>query len=452
MMRIMKSKLILLRDYGDDEMLVRRYLVTLLGLLLLTISLLHATQKQYPPILRNDINTSEYHWNALESRWLNIRALAMIGLDASSFHQDRNNRLQVGDLKNYNRADVRGIRLGVAGSINFDRPWTYLVSGSINSLVHDFNATTDDRYTLFDLLIGIPVWGEYGRIQIGKMKEPISMERTMGMVFEQVMERPMHLDALLPSRNTGISIGDLIARKYMTWRVGVYSRFFEHSGRTWSGANRQIVGRITAVPYEEKRQQRLFHLGAAYRYEDIRQKKIRYDVGPEQYFVDDWLDTGEFLADASNTLNIEMSYLDGPLWLASEFTATAVDAPQSGDPVFKGYHVVANYFITGEHRGYNYRRGTVRRITPVLDFTNGGWGAVEVSARYSYMDLDDQAIHGGEMDITSVGVIWHPRRDVQFHMQWSYARLDKMLLDQNPLSIEKGTANILQFRVLLVID
>ena len=402
-------------------------------------------------MIKNDLNTSRYTWNAIDSEWINMRALAMMALDGTSFHQNDTNLLQVGDLSDYNRGDIRGIRLGVGGTINFDRAWTYLISGSINSLAHDFNSTKDDSFTLFDFVLGIPTWGEYARIQIGKMKEPISMERTMGMVFEQTMERPMHLDALLSSRNTGISVSDLIANKRVTWRAGFYSRYFERGTSSWSKANRQLVARVTTVAYEDTAAHRLLHFGAAYRYEDIREKSVRYSVGPEQYFVDPWLDTGEFAADSSNTLNIEVTYLDGPLWIASECTATAVNAPQSSDPFFKGYHIVTNYFITGDNRGYNYRRGTVRRIDPILDFSKGGLGAVELSARYSYMDMDDQAIHGGEMDITSLGLIWHPRRDVQFHIQWSHANLDKSAseTDKSPVT---GRTDILQLRMLLVID
>ncbi len=413
--------------------------------------LLHAVTGQYPPMIKNDLNTSEYDWNAINSKWVNMRALAMMALDGTSFHQDATNLEQVGDLSDYSRGDIRGIRLGVGGTINFDRAWTYLASGSVNSFAHDFNSTKDDRFTLFDFVLGIPVWGEYTRVQIGKMKEPISMERTMGMVFEQVMERPMHLDALLSSRNTGISISNLVADKRITWKAGFYSRYFERGTNSWSKSNRQAVVRVTTVAYEDKEAQRLLHLGTAYRYEDIREKTVRYDVGPEQYFVDPWLDTGEFTADSSNTVNLELTYLDGPLWLASEYTATAVDAPQSRNPIFKGFHVAANYFFTGEHREYNYRRAVVRRITPILDFSKEGWGAVELSARYSYMDLSDRAIKGGEMDITSLGLIWHPRRDIQFHVQWSRANLDKASSQTGRYPLN-GHADIMQFRLLLVVD
>ncbi len=113
--------------------------------------------------------------------------------------------------------------------------------------------------------------------------------------------------------------------------------------------------------------------------------------------------------------------------------------------------MTVNYFLTGEHRGYNKRRGTVRRITPVLDFTNGGWGAVEVSGRYSSMDLTDGAIEGGEMQIGSLAIIWHSRRDTQFQIQWSRAHLKSKELQTGSIPMKSDT-DIVQFRWVMVID
>jgi phosphate-selective porin OprO/OprP len=317
--------------------------------------------------------------------------------------------------------------------------------------MRDFDSTTDEYVTLLDAVLGIPLWGEYGRMQIGKMKEPISMERTMGMIFEQVMERPMHLDALLPSRNTGITFSDMLLDGRMRWRVGIFNDWLSKDDVGFNDSDYQIIGRVTAVPYEDSSELALLHLGAAYRYERAKEGSVRYDVGPEFYFSSPWLDTGEIIADTTHTLNAEVTYLKGPLWIASEYSATIVEHNGERRNHFYGYHIAANYFVTGEHRGYNKRRGTVRRITPVLDFTKGGWGALELSARYSYMDLEDRDIHGGKMDSIALGMVWHPRRDHQFHLQWSRAKLEQHTSTPEVNAGESKT-DILQLRWVWVID
>jgi len=405
----------------------------------------------YRPLISADLNTSAYDWNALNTKWVNMRAATIIALDKSHFFQDDKSLYYVGDMSHYDRVDVRGIRLGAIGTINFDKAWTYAVMLSINSLRRDFNSTVEDKATLYDAVVGIPVWGEYGRMQIGKMKAPISMERIMGLAFEQTMERPTHLDALLDSRSIGIDFSDMIFDQRFSWKIGAFNNWLDKDDLSFSEANQEVVGRVTTVAYEDEEKKRLLHLGIGYRYVDIREGTVRYEVGPEQWFVGSWVDTGNFAAEASNTVNLEISYLDGPLWLASEYTSTSVDSPQFGNPTFSGYHVAANYFLTGEHRGYNKRRGIVRRITPILDFTSGGWGAVEVSARYSTLDLTDGAIKGGEIDIGSLGLIWHPRRDMQLHMQWSRTHLNSADSETGIIPM-KSDSDILQFRMVIVID
>jgi len=405
----------------------------------------------YPPLINADLNISAYDWNALNSEWINMRIAALGALDLSNFKQDDKSIRHVGDMSHYNRVDVRGIRFGMVGTINFDKPWTYVGMVSLNSLTKDYDSDTTDKFTLYDAIIGIPVWGEYGRMQIGKMKAPISMERIMGMVFEQVMERPTHLDALLDSRSIGIDFSDMILNGRFTWRAGVFNNWLDEDHLSFSETNREAVGRITAVAYENEEVERLLHFGASYRYEDIREDTISYAVGPEQWFVDPWVDTGDFAAESSNTVNLEITYLDGPLWLASEYTLTSVNSSQFGDPTFSGYHIAANYFLTGEHRGYNKRMGVVRRISPILDFNNGGYGAVEISGRYSALDLTDGAIDGGKIDTSTLGLIWHPRRDTQVHMQWSRTHLSSkdFLTERIPMT---SATEILQFRVVVLLD
>ncbi|WP_201353304.1 OprO/OprP family phosphate-selective porin [Hydrogenimonas urashimensis] len=391
-----------------------------------------------------------YGWNAIDTKWLYMKALAMIAFDYNHFHQDQKNIETVGELESYNRWDIRGARAGVAGSIHFSRPWSYLISGTLNHWSKTFDERNQGKYDILDCMVSIPLWGEYGRIQLGKMKEPVSMERVMGMVFEQTMERPMHLDALLPSRNIGIALLDTLYDGRLRWRIGIFNDWIERDDSSFFENNIVYAGRLTGLPYEDVGKKQLVHIGGSFRYEDVKRGSVRYDVGPENWFVDSWLDTGEIPADATQTANLEITYLNGPLWLASEYTATRVDSPKMDDPFFSGWHVTFNYFLTGEYRGYNYQRGTVRRIIPQENFFGGGWGALELSLRYSTLDLDSKEVHGGKMQITSAGFIWHPMRETQFHIQFSHAELDSF----NPANSRStgGNANIIQLRWLIIVD
>ena len=218
-------------------------------------------KNSYVPTFKNDQNLSAYRWNALETKWVNAYAVLAIALDKSSFSQDGDSIDHVGYLDPFDKGDVRAIRIGAVGTINFEKPWTWVIAGATRAWDQGFDTDSDESFTFFDVALGIPLWGEYARLQIGKMKEPISLERNMGMTFEQLIERPMHLDALLPSRNTGISISDMIMDQRFTWRAGIFNNWIEQDDISFSEMSMGYIGRMTAVAYEDTEAQRLLHLG-----------------------------------------------------------------------------------------------------------------------------------------------------------------------------------------------
>ncbi len=419
--------------------------------ILLSVSLLSAEKDEHPPIFTNDQNLSDYKWNALETKWVNAYGVIAIALDRSTFSQDDKSLSHVGSQDPFDRGEIRAIRIGAGGTINFEKPWTWIIAGATRSWDQGFETDSDETFTFFDVAIGIPLWGEYARVQIGKMKEPISLERNMGMVFEQFVERPMHLDALLPARNTGVSVSDMILDQQVTWNAGIFNNWIEQDNISFSEMSMAYVGRVTAVAYEDTEAQRLLHLGAGYRYSDAKLGYVQYRVGPEQFYVDKWMDTGELPADSAGTMNLEMTYLDGPLWLAAEYTSVEVESPTMDDPTFGGYHISANYMLTGEHRGYNKRRAVVRRVIPSQDFTGGGWGALGLSARYSTLDLTDGLVEGGEMEVSSLGLTWYTQKASQFHLQWSRAHLESNDFATHTVPSESDT-DIVQFRWVYILD
>ncbi len=423
----------------------------ILLIVLLSVSAISEEKDAHVPIFKNDQNLSEYKWNALETRWVNAYAVLALVLDRSSFSQGIGSYAQVGDLASFDKGDVRGLRLGAVGTINFERPWTWVIAGASRAWDQGFDTDIDETFTVYDLAMTFPTWGKYGRFHIGKMKEPISSGRTNGLTFQQIMERPMHLDAFLPARNTGVALSDMILDQKMTWHVGVFNNWIEQDNISFSEMSTAYIGRVTTVAYESKEAQRLLHLGAGYRYSDAKLGYVHYRVGPEQSFADKWLDTGAIDANSAGTVNLEMIYLDGPLWLDAEYTSVDVDSPSIGDPTFSGYHIGAEYLLTGEHRGYNNRRGVVRRVIPKKDFTSGGWGAIGIVGRYSTLDLTDGLVEGGEMDISTVGITWYTQKASQFHLQWSRAQLKSNDLLTNSIPLESDI-DIVQFRWVYLLD
>ena len=100
--------------------------------------------------------------------------------------------------------------------------------------------------------------------------------------------------------------------------------------------------------------------------------------------------------------------------------------------IFTG-RLIGSWVITGEHRPYDRKVGYARRIIP-----ERRWGAWEVVARYSQVDLKDRTVNGGILHKGLLAVNWWA--STQWRISFGYGLAD---LNRKNLS---GTTNIFQTR------
>jgi phosphate-selective porin OprO/OprP len=324
--------------------------------------------------------------------------------------QDSNSELQVGDLSNYAGGEIRGLRFGVVGALNyFKRPWVYSIFGATHAFDKGFESNDFDDFTWFDYRLDIPI-SETVVVSIGKQREPMSMERTMSMVQLPMQERSTVSDAFMPSRNLGIVLSGRALDERVTWAGGLFNNFID-SGESISDTATAIVGRTTWLPFVSEDDSNLVHLGFGFRHSNGKQG-ARFSSTPEfnksPTFVDTAfaVDSGFLDADSFNTYNIEATWRKGPYWLASELVSTTVDSPTFGSLDFNGYHITGSWIVSGEMRSYNRKSGILGPVPVAKDVNQGGWGAWEVSSRWSSIDLKDRSVDGGRLDILSFGVNW----------------------------------------------
>jgi len=333
-------------------------------------------------------------WNAFESRWISGLFFGGMALDAVRYAQNPASREQLGDLTEYEVPVIRVMRLGLAGTFNFKRPWRWYVSGAYRGFDQGFDRSEDDAWSLFDLWVEAPL-GSIGWLTVGKFKEPLSMERLMGGGFMPGIERAMGTDALTPSRNVGVQLGNHFANARMTWTAGVFNDW-AFTGESFDRAASQVIGRVTGLPMNSPDGPGLLHLGVSGRYSDVKPGVLRFKTTPEVFSFPTVLDTGEFPARSMTHGLFEAYYQKGPLWLGGEYLVTRVDSPEYGDPVFRSTWVQASWILNGDSRPYSPKRGVFGVLSPKRSVSNGGRGLFEVGVRYSALDLEDGAVRGGE--------------------------------------------------------
>ena len=402
-----------------------------------------------PPPMAVPLNYQDTSkWNRFDTRWVSGLVTGAIALDRMNWlTQDAVNRSQFGSLEDYNGGEIRALRFGIFGTLNFDKPWVYTIAGATNAFDKGFESENDDDITLFDWRLDIPFFRN-SVMSIGKQKEPISMERLTGMVFLPWQERSAPADGLLPSRNVGIVWNGSSPGTYSSWAFGVFNDWFD-AGQSYSESASQFVGRFTWAPLRSEDESNLLHLGLGYRYSDA-EEGFRFRTEPEfnqsPVFVDTGFgsDSGLWPANSLETYNLELSWRKGPFWLASEYFRTDVKNASLENPTFDGYYVSANWVLTGEMRPYSKKNGLFRPIPIARTVYQNGKGAWEISARYSEMDLTDGRIVGGDLQIASLGLNWWLTPFFSLGANYRYI--------WNELDGVEGTSSGFMTRILLMLD
>jgi len=110
-----------------------------------------------------------------------------------------------------------------------------------------------------------------------------------------------------------------------------------------------------------------------------------------------------------------------------------------GDPDFDGWYVQGSWVLTGEKRAYNNGEARFDGPKPNFNFnpSAGTWGAFEIAARYSTVNLDWNAgsgglttptggIRGGEQKIWSAGVNWYMNPVMRMMFDYQHVNVDRL--------------------------
>lgn len=387
-------------------------------------------------------DTSVPKWNRFETKPVSgVFAAALIVDRQHWLGQDRASKEQVGDLGDFEGGEIRGFRIGVVGTFNFERPWSYTFFMATNAYDKGFDTQTTDDVTLVDWRVDIPLSGR-STLSLGKQKEPISLGRLMiGMAHPGVDERPAVLDAMLPSRNVGAVLSRTFGNERSTVALGVFNNWME--GGSISRNATQLIGRVTWLPYLSPDESGLVHVGAGYRYSDAREG-FTSATEPEFNQSPAFVVLEADRADQGHTYSLETLVRRGPWMVMGEYLRTDIFGSDLESPAVDGYYVAASWLSGGAVRPYSKRGATVGLPSVAHPTSAGGGGAWEVAARYSHLDGNDFGLLGGEMGILSLGGSWWLTQTFAVG-----AALRYVTLDRNDLN---GASYGLMTRIVLALE
>ncbi|PPU88644.1 OprO/OprP family phosphate-selective porin [Xanthomonas euvesicatoria] len=252
---------------------------------------------------------------------------------------------------------------------------------------------------------------DYGRVRLGYMKVPVFQGRRTGA--EWTLERQQYL-----------------------LQAGAYG------GKDLQGDNPGTTQAVHAAWTPMKAEGDVLHLGIAGSIENPRgysdgrgvsfSPRVRLRARPEAGLTDVRLiDTGTILdVDHVIRTGLEAVWIHGPFSLQSEALRAEV-ARNANQPHFiaQGQYVYGTWTLTGESR--SYAGGVPGNIKPSHDY-----GAVELTARYSRLNLEDNNVHGGRQHDTTIGANWYLTSHFKFQANYSWVDSSRNGVHETPHVME----------------
>lgn len=240
-------------------------------------------------------------------------------------------------------------------------------------------------------------------VTAGQIKPFWSLDDVTSDLFTSFTERAAFTQAFGFERRVGLSA------QYKGKALLVQGGVFGDNARDLTDSNHSVSvdGRVVFMPKFGDTQ---LHLGASAHYRDPNDPAAtnRYRARPFVHTTDVRLvDTGLLDIASERGLGLEGAVLAGPFHAAGEAFWQKVKRSTAADPTFfGGYAEVGMVLTPGDTRGY--KDGAFDRLKPSKPINAGGVGAIEVNARYDYLDLNDAGIVGGQQKTALIGLVWAP--------------------------------------------
>lgn len=254
-------------------------------------------------------------------------------------------------------------------------------------------------------------------ITAGQHKGFWGLEEMTSDLFTSFQERAAFTSAFGFERRIGISAA--YARGPVLVQAGVFTDDAVALGFPASSlGNRDfgdyysLDGRVVYMPKLGKGQ---LHIGGSIHYRDFRNiESVRYRARPFLRTTDlRFEDTGGIAgADGELGLGLEAAYVQGRFHATAESYWQKVRRPGLASPTFNGGYAEVGFLLTNDTT--SYRGGVYDRIKPKRPVGKGGFGAVQLNARYDWLNLEDAGIRGGQEQTAALSLVWVPTAHTRF--------------------------------------
>ncbi|MDH3713766.1 MAG: porin, partial [Gammaproteobacteria bacterium] len=255
----------------------------------------------------------------------------------------------------------------------------------------------------------------FSRWRLGRFKESFSLGRQTSSSNAGFLETSLPVSALTPGRGLGAMIKSNERARY-SWALSMTTSAISNNNEDDpTKASLAITGRVTGTPLYGNGGKQLLHIGASYSARKPNDDTVEYATRPEARFAPVIAATPEIAADRVTLTGVELAAVSGSYWAAAEWVGSSVEAENLSNPAFDGAYLQGGWFLSGESRFYKTSSGTFGRTRPNKLYTGGNpfnivanGGGLELTARYSALDLSGGTINAGNVRNIGFGLNWYP--------------------------------------------
>ncbi len=295
------------------------------------------------------------------------------------------------------------------------------------------------------------------KIRVGKFKPPVGLERLQSGTDLLFVERAFPT-GLVPNRDVGVQLSGDILNGTVNYAAGIFNGVVDGgSGDLDSNNNKDYIARIFAEPFKNTESDGLRGLGVGLAYSHGEQSgnaaasSLPRFVTPGQQPFFNYLATnaatgtapsvpGAFADGSRQRISPQFYYYVGPFGLSGEYVQSKQEVSRAGvrkDIKNKAWQLAASWVVTGENASF-------RGVSPRAPFAwgQGHWGAFEVAARVSRLDIDDAAFDGSATSrLANPSASARKATDYGIGLHWYLKRYTKVVLNYDQTKFKDGATD-----------
>jgi phosphate-selective porin OprO/OprP len=266
--------------------------------------------------------------------------------------------------------------------------------------------------------LGVTWAGDKRWVSVGQFKEPASLDKLTVEGDGPLIETSSLTSAFGLNRRLGVQAGAYGYR----WSVTGAAFSGSLDGTDAQGAGPGQSGLAARVTANWETDIGRVHLGAYGRTIDydgagvLAASSPNTKLGAKTFYLNL---RGANGADSSVLTGLEAAWSRPGLHVSAELARMSFDLP-TGDEAATGAYIQASWAITGEQRDYKAKKGSFSGLSPDNPVSEGGIGAVEITARVDRLDFENY--NRGRATAYTIGASWTPVEDVRLSANFTAER------------------------------